>query len=789
MELSFQLHDFLTSKASQHGLIDSVNQQAIKRLVTKALRPPRPLSDRHGASWPLSWETNPESLQLSLRTFEQGTETLQNLLRAPPSTRATPEDTPIKSIIMTETGRNDPLNPKNRPNQPAESARAAEKRPMPRLGTIDHTAGRVEEITGIRRNAGNPQYSKTSYQRDCIAVLIVIGKLAKNDPGYDLPFLRASINNTDIGAAQAVYRLLSDAKRRQYQGEVEEHLLSSDSPQFILNQENFQFWISRLRDGPGEPGALDLSPDLIEEFSSRQPSPAPEIPNPSRPPLPVQQPRRSERSRRERNLSDFLHPDRPDYDPYDREVEEGLAKNMNRPLSSVDPLTTTPPRRAGRIPALPRQDARPEPPGNHQRFHEPEPRRPEAEDELAYLRSRVARQDAELRHRASAGPEFVLRENRRLESLSGHHYNRGHDRVPPPNERFRRERYQPASQNEHFHERYQPNRQPRDYDYPDSAGHAPGERKPRVLRPADVMMFDPNKQSAAFFIRRFQHIAELEGNDPVLRVLPMCLEGDALEWHNGLSARVRQEMNGSLAIWEDELLREYRPNRFESLKKAENMKFRFDDATLTISQYLTRKTNNLHDAGVVDEDMIVRYLWQGLDANLALATPMREEGDTIENFNRRVRNNEAAAKRVHDLNKSRTKPGPNLSTPNPARVQRLLGNLAAKGLVQNTEPKVVPVEVRPRRPQELKRALETSNTKGNEQKPKKSPPRPCRHCNGDHWDNDCTDQSRKVMKVDPEEEEEDADENEDLDAYDWETYAALEALAEEELQGEESQDL
>ena len=110
----------------------------------------------------------------------------------------------------------------------------------------------------------------------------------------------------------------------------------------------------------------------------------------------------------------------------------------------------------------------------------------------------------------------------------------------------------------------------------------------------------------------------------------MCLEGDALEWHNELSTRVRQEMSNDLAVWEDELLREY---RFESLKNAEKMKFRFDDSSTTLSQCLTRKTNHLHDAGITDEDMIVQYLWQGLDANLALATPMREEGNTIENFN------------------------------------------------------------------------------------------------------------------------------------------------------------
>ena len=90
-----------------------------------------------------------------------------------------------------------------------------------------------------------------------------------------------------------------------------------------------------------------------------------------------------------------------------------------------------------------------------------------------------------------------------------------------------------------------------------------------------------------------------------------------------------------------------------------------------------------------DEDMIVRYLWQGLDANLALATPMREEGDTIEAFKRRVRNNEAAAKRVHELNRPRLTTQP---VANPARIQRLFGDLASEGLAQapDTKPKVTP---------------------------------------------------------------------------------------------------
>ena len=161
---------------------------------------------------------------------------------------------------------------------------------------------------------------------------------------------------------------------------------------------------------------------------------------------------------------------------------------------------------------------------------------------------------------------------------------------------------------------------------------------------------------------------------------------------------------------------------------------------------------------------------------------MREEGDTIEAFNRRVRNNEAAAKRVHDLNPPRkaTQPATNSS-----RVQRLFGNLAAKELAE-TDVKPITSQAKATFQKENKprKALEATKTKGNERK--REPLRPCRHCGGNHWDNDCTD-SKKVLKIDPDDMDIDQDEdksneenNEDLDSYDLETYAALEALAEGE---------
>ena len=812
--MAYQLYDFLTTgPGDQLSLVGSANRHVIGQLVYTRLWPPRTLVSLSGPRWPPSWESeNLKSLQQALRELEKGTWKIQKALRLPPSTGITPAASPTSlretpSALnqpgkMADSGSSDPLNSTNLPDKETlfpemgESSRAAGKRAVPRADTADYVAGQVEAITGVKKSAGNPNYTKNNYSRDCLAVLLIAGRIAKNEPGYDLPFIRGSITNTDVGAAQAIYRLSSETKRKALQTEADQQLLSSDSASFILGDRDvFQAWISRVREGPGEPGALDLTSETIEEVtSSRRPSPEQRRYTEERPNL-FNRPERRPGQRRYTPL--FSQPEpRPETRVEERPHVLDERRKFLRELRPASPQRNweqedQEPRREVRpySPRRPNWDHEEQEPRRnmHEYQRNPEPqglgpdlRRPAAEDnELAYLRARVAQQDAELRRSRlpepgpefarrsrlpDPGPEFVPRENRRLESLTGR----------------RNERY--------------------DYPPPMPMDYGQDERRPRNLRPAEIMMFDPQKQSAAFFIRRFRHIAELEGSGPVLRILPMCLEKDALEWHNGLSSRVRQEMNHDLSVWEDELLREYRPNRFESLKKAENMKFRFEDSSTTLSQYLTRKTNHLHDAGIEDEDMIVRYLWQGLEANLALATPMREEGDTIENFNRRVRNNEAAAKRVHELNKPRTKSQP--TTANPARVQRLFGNLAAKGWTQAAETKPKPKATSQAKVTKPKKPLEASKAKGNV-RPKRSPPRPCRHCGADHWDNDCTSDKKtddkKVLKVeemevedmDVDEGEWEGEENEEedlFDPYDTETYAALEALAEEESRGEILQD-
>ena len=79
------------------------------------------------------------------------------------------------------------------------------------------------------------------------------------------------------------------------------------------------------------------------------------------------------------------------------------------------------------------------------------------------------------------------------------------------------------------------------------------------------------------------------------------------------------------------------------------MTFRFDDKNLTLNQYFTRKTNLLHDAEIIDENIIIRYLWEDLESQLILVISMRKNDDIIENFDRRVRNNERVARKVYEL--------------------------------------------------------------------------------------------------------------------------------------------
>ena len=166
------------------------------------------------------------------------------------------------------------------------------------------------------------------------------------------------------------------------------------------------------------------------------------------------------------------------------------------------------------------------------------------------------------------------------------------------------------------------------------------------LRPNDVMLYDPAETNVALFTRRCHQIAEREGERAVLRVLPMCLKGEVLEWYTSLGAELRIKMNLSLAEWEKQMLQQYRPNRFDALREAEKLKFRFDCAgSPSLNQYFTKKINLLENAGITDPADIVQHLHTGLDAQLALVTQFND-GSPVDEFIRLCRFREPAARRV-----------------------------------------------------------------------------------------------------------------------------------------------
>ena len=98
----------------------------------------------------------------------------------------------------------------------------------------------------------------------------------------------------------------------------------------------------------------------------------------------------------------------------------------------------------------------------------------------------------------------------------------------------------------------------------------------------------------------------MEGEQAVLNVLPLCLAGDALEWHTDLPTDTKLDMNESLAEWTAQLLAEFKPDATTAHTEAARLKFRFATRDeLSLSTYLRRKRALLGDADVTDTSSVV----------------------------------------------------------------------------------------------------------------------------------------------------------------------------------------
>ena len=67
------------------------------------------------------------------------------------------------------------------------------------------------------------------------------------------------------------------------------------------------------------------------------------------------------------------------------------------------------------------------------------------------------------------------------------------------------------------------------------------------------MLYDPRTTSITLFIKRFNQITDLYGMMAILKQLPLCMRGEAMEWFASLEEDITEQMAHSLAIWTAQL--------------------------------------------------------------------------------------------------------------------------------------------------------------------------------------------------------------------------------------------
>ena len=265
------------------------------------------------------------------------------------------------------------------------------------------------------------------------------------------------------------------------------------------------------------------------------------------------------------------------------------------------------------------------------------------------------------------------------------------------------------------------------------------------------MMYDSTKQTVKFFIRRFRHIIEFEKHKTILRVFSFCLKNDVLKWHNELFFIVQHEMNQNFVIWKDELLKKYRFDRFEFIRKTQKMTFKFEKNTI-FSQYFFKKTNTLRNDEIHDETLLIHYFWKNLNAQLILITSIRQNYDIVKSFNRRIKTNETTTKKMHDFFKknvvrfiiniqisnqyqSRTNNKFVFST---NKVQRLINNYQNQ---KTTSTIMLSTSTK----SNFKKKILFDNVNNKISIIKIRSFRFCRHCDDFYWNKNCSNSSKIIM--------------------------------------------
>jgi hypothetical protein len=155
--------------------------------------------------------------------------------------------------------------------------------------------------------------------------------------------------------------------------------------------------------------------------------------------------------------------------------------------------------------------------------------------------------------------------------------------------------------------------------------------------------------------------------------------------------------------------------------------------------------NLLHDVEIKDENTMIEYLWENLELNLILTTFMRENKNTLKNFERRIKMNEIATRRFHDFfNKTRTREfNAQKSRKSRFNDQKLRYQNNKKSSISTKKIKKLIKKLFI----VINTTLKSKSSNSKNDKITKILKRLCRHCQDSHWDNECSNKSKNEKKI------------------------------------------
>ncbi|XMA09731.1 hypothetical protein WAI453_002522 [Rhynchosporium graminicola] len=175
----------------------------------------------------------------------------------------------------------------------------------------------------------------------------------------------------------------------------------------------------------------------------------------------------------------------------------------------------------------------------------------------------------------------------------------------------------------------------------------------RRLRPQDVGQFD-GTTSVTGYIAMLNMMVARYGEDTVLEVLPICMKDKAAIWLSTLSPEITSFMSQSLEEWKHQLMLQFHTNPSVAVRKADALKHSFkDEKELSLRQFLDDKYNLYIEAGETNQDLIVRRMHQALDPSLAASVPLRDYGNTMNEFKSKIYNTENQAREAYLQTQSR----------------------------------------------------------------------------------------------------------------------------------------